>query len=85
MLAGPKAVTLHDTKAATPIDLSNQFYIKEEDVGKNRASVSAPRVAELNPYVQVQHSIQPLNLEDLSYLGQFRVTLYNYIYLSKEK
>jgi len=76
VLAGPKAITLHDTKQATAIDLSNQFYIKEDDIGKNRASVSAPRVAELNPYVQVHSNIVPLNVDgDLSYLDQFKCVI----------
>lgn len=73
VLAGPKAVTLHDTKEATAIDLSNQFYIKEDELGKNRAALSAPRVAELNPYVKVHSNTLPLNLADLSFLDQFKV------------
>ncbi|XP_024904746.1 ubiquitin-like modifier-activating enzyme 1 isoform X4 [Pteropus alecto] len=53
ILAGVKAVTLHDQGTAQWADLSSQFYLREEDVGKNRAEVSQPRLAELNSYVPV--------------------------------
>jgi molybdopterin/thiamine biosynthesis adenylyltransferase len=76
VLAGPKAITLHDTKAATHIDLSTQFYVKEDEVGKNRAALSAPRVAELNPYVQVHSNTEPLDMQNLSFLDQFKVFEY---------
>ena len=46
-----KAVTLHDEGNAEMADLSSQFYLTEEDVGKNRAVVSLNKLAELNRYV----------------------------------
>ena len=39
ILGGVKSVTLHDVENAEIIDLSSQFYLSEEDVGKNRAAV----------------------------------------------
>ena len=39
ILGGVKSVTLHDEENAEIIDLSSQFYLNEEDVGKNRAAV----------------------------------------------
>ncbi|XP_045852887.1 ubiquitin-like modifier-activating enzyme 1, partial [Meles meles] len=53
ILGGVKAVTLHDQGTAQWADLSSQFYLREEDIGKNRAEVSQPRLAELNSYVPV--------------------------------
>ena len=73
VLAGPKAITLHDTKVATHIDLSTQFYVREDEIGKNRAALSAPRVAELNPYVQVHSHTDALDMQNLSFLDQFKV------------
>lgn len=35
-------------------DLSSQFFLQPQDVGKPRAEVTAPRVAELNSYVPVK-------------------------------
>lgn len=31
--------------------MSTQYYLREEDVGKNRAEVTFPKISELNPYV----------------------------------
>ena len=53
ILAGVKSVALYDAKEVTYTDLSSQFYLTENDIGKNRALVSGPKLAELNPYVQV--------------------------------
>uniref|UniRef100_A0A671PT04 E1 ubiquitin-activating enzyme n=1 Tax=Sinocyclocheilus anshuiensis TaxID=1608454 RepID=A0A671PT04_9TELE len=53
ILGGVKSVTLHDQGVAEWKDLSSQFYLREEDLGKNRAEVSQPRLAELNSYVPV--------------------------------
>lgn len=39
VLAGVKSVTLHDNEKAELADLSSQFYLQPEDVGKNRAEV----------------------------------------------
>ena len=50
ILGGVKAVTLHDEGVAEVADLSSQFYLSEEDVGKNRAAVSLNKLAELNRY-----------------------------------
>ena len=53
ILAGVKSVSLCDTKNVIFEDLSAQFYLSEKDIGSNRASVSAPKLAELNPHVPV--------------------------------
>ncbi|XP_061760453.1 ubiquitin-like modifier-activating enzyme 1 [Nerophis ophidion] len=53
ILGGVRSVTVHDQGIAEWRDLSSQFYIREEDLGKNRAEVSQPRLAELNNYVPV--------------------------------
>lgn len=38
-----------------------QFFLQESDIGKNRATVTAPKLAELNTYVPVNESTDPLN------------------------
>ena len=50
--------------------VSCQFYLREEDLGKNRAEVSQTRLAELNSYVPVAAYTGALT-ED--YLTQFQV------------
>ncbi|KAL8916502.1 MAG: hypothetical protein Q9208_008480 [Pyrenodesmia sp. 3 TL-2023] len=67
-LAGVRSLTLFDPQPAAMSDLSSQFFLHPDDVGKPRAAVTAPRVAELNAYTPVSvHQSQSLtdNLEDL--------------------
>ncbi|KAJ5227257.1 uncharacterized protein N7469_007263 [Penicillium citrinum] len=52
-LAGVKSLTLYDPAPVAISDLSSQFFLQQQDVGKPRAEVTAPRVAELNSYVPV--------------------------------
>ncbi|KAI4256740.1 MAG: hypothetical protein LQ352_001981 [Teloschistes flavicans] len=67
-LAGVKSLTLYDPEPAATSDLSSQFFLHPEDVGKPRADVTAPRVAELNAYTPISvHPSKSLtdNLDDL--------------------
>ncbi|XP_053551798.1 ubiquitin-like modifier-activating enzyme 1 [Bombina bombina] len=66
ILGGVRSVTVHDQGNAEWGDLSSQFYLREDDVGKNRAEVSYPRLAELNTYVPVTASTGPLTEDFLS-------------------
>ena len=74
-LAGVKSLTLFDPAPAAISDLSSQFFLHPEDVGKPRASVTAPRVAELNAYTPV--SVHPSDslTADLSKLEQYQVVV----------
>ncbi|KAK6467250.1 ubiquitin-like modifier-activating enzyme 1 isoform X1 [Huso huso] len=72
ILAGVKTVTIHDSAAAEWRDLSSQFYLREEDLGKNRAETTQPRLAELNSYVSVSAYTGALTEE---YLQQFQVVV----------
>ncbi|KAM6226124.1 ubiquitin-like modifier-activating enzyme 1, partial [Porphyrio hochstetteri] len=72
VLGGVKSVTLHDPHPATWPDLASQFYLREEEVGQNRAEASLPRLAELNAYVAVTSTRQPLS-QDL--LAPFQVVV----------
>lgn len=65
ILAGVKSVALFDDKNVTYTDLSAQFYLGEKDIGYNRAAVSAPKLAELNPHVPVT-VLNDLNLATLA-------------------
>ncbi|XP_062871211.1 ubiquitin-like modifier-activating enzyme 1 [Trichomycterus rosablanca] len=72
ILAGVKSVTVHDEGVAEWRDLSSQFYLREEDLGKNRAEVSQARLAELNSYVPVTAYTSALTND---YLTQFQVVV----------
>lgn len=52
-LAGVKSLTLFDPAPVAIADLSSQFFLRPDDVGKRRDSVTVPRVAELNAYTPV--------------------------------
>lgn len=67
-LAGVKSLTLYDPAPTLISDLSSQFFLREADVGKPRAVVTAPRVAELNAYT-------PVSVHDSTrsaYISKFR-------------
>ena len=53
-LAGVKSLTLHDPAPTAIADLSSQFFLHQDDVGKPRDQATAPRVAELNAYTPVR-------------------------------
>ncbi|KAI0265111.1 ubiquitin activating enzyme [Gloeopeniophorella convolvens] len=55
ILAGVKSVTVYDPEPVRIQDLSSQFFLREDDVGKPRADAAAPRLAELNTYVPVRN------------------------------
>lgn len=74
-LAGVKSLTLFDPAPANISDLSSQFFLQLGDVGKPRAAVTAPRVAELNAYTPVSvHPSESLTA-DLSQLHQYQVVV----------
>ncbi|XP_043316146.1 ubiquitin-like modifier-activating enzyme 1 [Cervus canadensis] len=75
ILGGVKAVTLHDEGTAQWADLSSQFYLREEDIGKNRAEASQPCLAELNHYVPVSTYTGALVEDFLSGFQTFSIIL----------
>ncbi|XP_041047447.1 ubiquitin-like modifier-activating enzyme 1 [Carcharodon carcharias] len=72
VLGGVKSVTVHDEGNAEWKDLSSQFYLTEDDIGKNRAEASERHLAELNSYVPVSSYTGKLT-EDFLY--QFQVVV----------
>ena len=54
ILSGPKSVTIYDEAKVCINDLSSNFYLSEEDVGKKcRDEACQKKLSELNPYVTV--------------------------------
>eukprot|EP00041_Stephanoeca_diplocostata_P036480 m.1334633 g.1334633 ORF g.1334633 m.1334633 type:complete len:1101 (-) comp24875_c1_seq8:1780-5082(-) len=56
VLAGVKSLTIQDTRPTTMFDLGTQFFLDQEDIGKNRAEACAHKLQDLNPYVTVESS-----------------------------
>lgn len=52
-LAGVKSLALYDPKPVEVQDLSSQFFLSEDDIGKPIADVTAAKVLELNLYVPI--------------------------------
>ncbi|MEQ2276832.1 E1 ubiquitin-activating protein [Xenotaenia resolanae] len=82
ILGGVRSVTVHDQGVGEWRDLSSQFYLREEDLGKNRAEASQPRLAELNNYVSVTAYTGVLT-ED--YLTKFQVVVLTNSSLDEQK
>ncbi|XP_038615051.1 ubiquitin-like modifier-activating enzyme 6 [Tachyglossus aculeatus] len=88
VLAGIKALTVHDTKQCQAWDLGSNFFLQEDDVRnlRNRAEATLPHVAELNPYVLVTSSSTPLDeATDLSFLRQYQCVVLTEMRLSLQK
>jgi len=60
ILSGIKNVTIHDTKFTQQRDLSTQYYLTSDDIGKNRAEACYHKLTELNSYVDVTVCTKPL-------------------------
>ncbi|KAL2754524.1 hypothetical protein ACRALDRAFT_1081525 [Sodiomyces alcalophilus JCM 7366] len=84
-LAGVKSLTLYDPGLATLPDLSSQFFLRPEDVGKPRDEVTAPRVAELNAYVPVRVHQSPRLDENLSQFDKYQVVVLTSLPLKIQK
>uniref|UniRef100_A0AC35GXP0 Ubiquitin-activating enzyme E1 C-terminal domain-containing protein n=1 Tax=Panagrolaimus sp. PS1159 TaxID=55785 RepID=A0AC35GXP0_9BILA len=60
VLGGVRHVTLNDTKNVTWNDLSAQYYLHEDDIGKNRVEACFSKIEELNDSVTCTLSTEPL-------------------------
>ncbi|KAF5286697.1 hypothetical protein FQA39_LY16180 [Lamprigera yunnana] len=81
ILGGVKSVTLHDETACTIADLSAQFYLTEDDIGKNRAEACVEQLSELNMYVPTRAHTGPLTDE---FIKRFRVVVLTTTSLSEQ-
>ena len=66
-------MTLFDPAPAAISDLSSQFFLHPDDVGKPRASVTIPRVAELNAYTPISEHPGKSLTDDLNSLRKYQV------------
>jgi len=72
ILAGVRSVTLYDNEPAALADLSSQFYLSPDDVGKPRGAASYDKLAELNSYVSVNLHSGAL---DEAFISKFHVVV----------
>jgi len=62
VLSGVNKFTIHDKAKTSYRDLSGQFFLNEEDIGKNRAQASLNKIQQLNYYVNVDTALLDQNL-----------------------
>ncbi|KNE64348.1 ubiquitin-activating enzyme E1 [Allomyces macrogynus ATCC 38327] len=72
ILAGVKSVTIYDPEPVQIADLSSQFFLTEDDLGKPRDATTHPKLAELNAYVPVSVLPAPLAI-DTATLARYQV------------
>jgi ubiquitin-activating enzyme E1 len=76
ILAGMKKVHLQDTRTVSLSDLSSQFYLTPQDIGKNFALASRAKLAALNDYVEVSATNSELNEDILKSFSLVVITDY---------
>ena len=70
ILTGVKSATLYDNDLVSYSDLSSQFYLSENDIGRPRAVSCVTKLSELNNYVPVDVYDGSL---DENYLKKYKV------------
>ncbi|XP_072996914.1 ubiquitin-activating enzyme E1 2-like isoform X1 [Typha latifolia] len=80
VLAGIKSITLQDAQSVEMWDLSSNFFLSEEDIGRNRASACVQKLQELNNAVLVSALMEELTEEHLS---DFQAVVFTDISLEK--
>lgn len=66
ILTGVKSVTIFDNQKTCIEDLTTNFYLTEQDIGKNRGEICVRKLSELNPYVEVHFLKEIITNEILS-------------------
>ncbi|XP_041946570.1 ubiquitin-like modifier-activating enzyme 1 [Alosa sapidissima] len=82
ILAGVRSVTVQDGGVVQWYDLSSQFYLKEDDLGQNRALSCLTSLSHLNDHVAVDSHSGPL---DESLLSRFQVVVLTNSSLDEQK
>ncbi|KZF19181.1 hypothetical protein L228DRAFT_241853 [Xylona heveae TC161] len=75
VLAGIGSLTIVDHELVSPDDLCSQFFITDDDVGKNRADAAAPHIRKLNPRVTLHVDQQDIRLKPQEFFGQFSLII----------
>ncbi|KAL4441756.1 hypothetical protein ABPG74_008753 [Tetrahymena malaccensis] len=79
VLSGVKRFSIVDQEKVTLQNMIGQFFLSEEDIGKNRAEVSIKKIQALNEYVSCDFS---MNYNDLFNQTAFFIQNYNVVILS---
>ena len=88
ILSGPHSVTIYDPALININDLSSNFYLSEEDVGKKyRDEASLQKLTELNPNVKISllRSEKVNNLLDFTSLFYEKILQFNVVVFTEFK
>ncbi|KAF7393546.1 hypothetical protein HZH68_010365 [Vespula germanica] len=73
ILAGVKTITLLDHRNVTIEDTCSQFFIPNDQIGKNKAEASLQRTKNLNPMVNVEADSANIDDKPDEYFNNFNV------------
>ncbi|KAG9901280.1 hypothetical protein KCU94_g8047, partial [Aureobasidium melanogenum] len=75
ILNGIGSLTIVDSEQVTEDDLGAQYFVREEDIGRNRAEAAAERLQELNPRVAVRTDSSNILTKDQTYYAPFQLVI----------
>ncbi|KAG0063337.1 SUMO-activating enzyme subunit 1 [Linnemannia elongata] len=73
VLAGVGSITILEHETVTEEDLGAQFFLRQEDIGRNRGEAAAEKARLLNPRVNVIVDKEDIAQKPTSYFSQFNV------------
>lgn len=76
-LSGIGSIELLDDAVVTDDDLSTQFFLSEEDLGKFKLKAVEPRIKDMNPRVNLTINTEPLREKDVEYFKKFQLVIGN--------
>ncbi|KAM0804603.1 hypothetical protein BDR22DRAFT_817692 [Usnea florida] len=71
VLAGIGSLTVQDSQVVVEDDLGAQFFVSEQDIGKNRAESASPQIRRLNPRVSLRIDTGDITLKQPEYFAPF--------------
>ncbi|CAD6592051.1 MAG: hypothetical protein ASARMPREDX12_005590 [Alectoria sarmentosa] len=71
VLAGIGSLTVQDSQVVGDDDLGAQFFISEQDIGKNRAESAAPQIRRLNPRVSLRIDTEDIAMKQPEYYAPY--------------
>lgn len=76
-LSGVGSIELSDPSVVTEEDLSSQFFLSEEDLGKSKLEAVEPRIKDMNPRVNLTINTTPIDYDYVEYFKKFQLVIAN--------
>jgi ubiquitin-like 1-activating enzyme E1 A len=75
VLAGVGVLTILDHEPVKAEDLGTQFFVRETQIGQNRAEAALPEIQKLNPRVEIYTDPHAAVTKDPEYFQNFDITI----------